>query len=117
MFPRQPKLFIDAYKTATTQPYGYLFLGFRSTTPYELQKRTFVLGNCEDRFTRIFKNEKGIMDVFTLVPQSNHDNYGLLKPIKSHPKINNVASVKKLHRMRCEKKEEPRRGAKSGKVQ
>lgn len=47
---------------------------------HELRVRNRVLGECEDRFTRIIRIENGLMEIFALVPQSNHDNYGLNDP-------------------------------------
>ena len=43
MFPNQSKYFIESYNDATTKPFGYLLIDFKSTTPDILRLRTDIL--------------------------------------------------------------------------
>ncbi|KAK7460760.1 hypothetical protein BaRGS_00038838 [Batillaria attramentaria] len=42
-FPKRHHFLREAYQDATTQPYGYLFLDFKQTTPEEYRVKTHVL--------------------------------------------------------------------------
>ena len=43
MFPNQSKYFIESYNDATSKPFGYLLIDFKSTTPDILRLRTDIL--------------------------------------------------------------------------
>ncbi len=43
IYPGNIRLLLDAYKSATERPYGYLLLDFKQSTPDELRLRTNIL--------------------------------------------------------------------------
>ena len=45
MYPGNVKFFLDAFKDATTEPYGYLFVDLKQSTPDELRVRTHIFQN------------------------------------------------------------------------
>lgn len=45
MFPKQSSYLVDAYKDATREPYGYLFLDLRPETPEEFRVRASIFPN------------------------------------------------------------------------
>jgi hypothetical protein len=42
IYPGKSKFLIDAYEEATKEPYGYLLLDFRNTTPDKIRVRTGI---------------------------------------------------------------------------
>lgn len=72
MYPRNAQLFLDAYRVATNEAYGYLFLDFRSTTPETLRTRSLVLKETLDGWQRVFIISPHLktMEQFVLIPIS-----------------------------------------------
>ncbi len=54
IFPGKTKYFQEAFADATSQPYGYLFIDLKPTTPEELRLRTGVLPG-EQAFAYVYK--------------------------------------------------------------
>ena len=42
MFPGQSSLLTEAYKSATSEPYGYLLIDLKTTTPDHLRLRSNI---------------------------------------------------------------------------
>lgn len=87
MFLFESKLFMQAYKLATTRAYVYVFLNFRSTTPDLLRIRPCVLKKCSPSYQRAFSFAENKMEIFVLVPLADH--------IKLIPKDAKSKKVKK----------------------
>ena len=72
MYPRNASLFLDAFRIATREAYGYLFLDFRSTTPESLRVRSLVLSETVDGWQRVYVLETSLkkMEQYVLIPIS-----------------------------------------------
>jgi len=68
MYPGRSKMFMEAYKKATSRHYGYLFVDLRPNTDDRLRLRTCTLSETSDGFQRVFNIEGSKMQVFVLVP-------------------------------------------------
>ncbi|KAF4524512.1 hypothetical protein B566_EDAN011523 [Ephemera danica] len=56
--PTNPKFLIDAYKDATSRPYGYLLCDFKQDTPDEFRYRSNILGETADGYACAYVEKK-----------------------------------------------------------
>ena len=69
MYPQKSRLFLEAYKKATAEPYGYLFIDLRPTTDDRLRLRTAVLKEMSDGLQRVFVIERNQVKAYVLRPE------------------------------------------------
>jgi len=56
LFPRQLEYFLDAYKQATNEPYGYLLIDLHASSDPTLRLRTRIFKDDEEKIIFISKN-------------------------------------------------------------
>nr|CAD2190116.1 unnamed protein product [Meloidogyne enterolobii] len=56
LFPRQLEYFLDAYKQATNEPYGYLLIDLHASSDPALRLRTRIFKDDEEKIIFISKN-------------------------------------------------------------
>ncbi|KAF4517304.1 hypothetical protein B566_EDAN008639 [Ephemera danica] len=56
--PTNPNFLMDAYKDATSRPYGYLLCDFKQTTPENVRFRSNILSETEDGFPCAYVEKK-----------------------------------------------------------
>nr|CAD2177926.1 unnamed protein product [Meloidogyne enterolobii]CAD2193640.1 unnamed protein product [Meloidogyne enterolobii]CAD2204596.1 unnamed protein product [Meloidogyne enterolobii]CAD2205141.1 unnamed protein product [Meloidogyne enterolobii] len=56
LFPRQLEYFLDAYKQATNEPYGYLLIDLHASSDPALRLRTLIFKDDEEKIIFISKN-------------------------------------------------------------
>ena len=69
MYPHASRGFLQAYKSATERPYGYLLLDLRGTTRDCLRRRTGCLGEMTDKMERCYDVDKGGAVLYVLIAE------------------------------------------------
>ena len=70
MYPNASCGFLQAYKSATERPYGYLLLVLRGTTSDHLRLRGCCFGEMGDNMERCYEAGKTGAAVYVLIPES-----------------------------------------------